>query len=122
MSYFKNKKAYSATCGWKRDYRNNDEKIHNTRNNLLIWGNGDGDDRKVGAEPLDAAREKQSVAGDQKAGHQVQPNMLFLFHVPILQGKLRSGLPGLGQVRRNGRRASIHMAIIQKKRRRDNGR
>ena len=39
MSYFKNKKAYSATCGWKRDYRNNDEKIHNTRNNLLIWGN-----------------------------------------------------------------------------------
>ena len=39
MSYFKNKKAYSATCGCKRDYRNNDEKIHNTRNNLLIWGN-----------------------------------------------------------------------------------
>lgn len=38
MSYFKNKKAYSATCGWKRDYRNNDEKIHNTRNNLQIWG------------------------------------------------------------------------------------
>ena len=39
MSYFKNKKAYSTTCGWKTDYRNNDEKIHNTRNNLLIWGN-----------------------------------------------------------------------------------
>lgn len=26
MSYFKNKKAYSTTCGWKTDYRNNDEK------------------------------------------------------------------------------------------------
>ena|GEM_PF-3368646 len=39
MSYFKNKKAYSTTCGWKTDYRNNDEKIRNTRNNQLIWGN-----------------------------------------------------------------------------------
>ena len=38
MSYFKNKKSYSTTCGWKTDYRNNDEKIHNTRNNLQIWG------------------------------------------------------------------------------------
>lgn len=38
MSYLKNKKAYSTTCGWKKDYRNNDEKTHNTRNNLLIWG------------------------------------------------------------------------------------